>query len=190
LRLSSWEPVRELVESSAVWSQFIYRSELDSTNHYLRENKDLEAGTVVLADKQTHGHGRRARKWYSPEGGLWFSFSLGGLSSQSTQELYVELLNLVQDILGDYGIEAEVSRPNDLVVGDKKIAGLLIEESAGSYIIGIGINVNNEASSLPEVVKEHSTTTKEITGEEIDRTEFLRDFLAGFEEIYEGKNNN
>ena len=185
--MSSWEPVRDLVRSSDVWSQFIYRPELDSTNHYLRQNGDLETGTVVLADKQTHGHGRRARKWYSPEGGLWFSFSLGSLSSRSTQELYVDLLNLVQDILEDYEVEAEVSRPNDLVVGGKKIAGLLIEESAGSYIVGIGINVNNEASSLPEAVRERSTTTKEITGEEIDRTEFLRDFLTRFEEFKKEK---
>ncbi|MFB6291338.1 MAG: biotin--[acetyl-CoA-carboxylase] ligase [Candidatus Bipolaricaulia bacterium] len=180
----NWDPVREIVESSAVWAEFIYRDELDSTNRYLRNNEDLETGAVVLADRQTHGHGRGSRKWYSPEGGLWFSFSIGGMTSRSTQELYVDLLNIVQGLLEEYGVETTVSRPNDLVVGNKKIAGLLIEKNTGNCIVGIGINVNNEASSLPEVVKENSTTMKKVTGEEIDRVALLRDFLTGFESFY------
>lgn len=184
MRLTDWEPVRDLVGDSDVWNEFIYRTELDSTNRYLRNRKELQTGTVVLADRQTHGQGRGSRKWYSPEGGLWFSFSLGGLSPRVMPELYVELLNLVQDLLAEYGVETSVSRPNDLVVGDKKIAGLLIEECAGNYIVGIGINVNNEASGLPEAVKENSTTMKKVTGEEMDRTVMLRDFLAKFEDFY------
>lgn len=184
MRLTDWEPVRDLVGDSDVWNEFIYRTELDSTNRYLRNRKELQTGTVVLADRQTHGQGRGSRKWYSPEGGLWFSFSLGGLSPRAVPELYVELLNLVQDLLAEYGVETSVSRPNDLVVGDKKIAGLLIEECAGNYIVGIGINVNNEASGLPEAVKENSTTMKKVTGEEMDRTVMLRDFLAKFEDFY------
>jgi len=185
LRLPNWDSVRDLVDRSDLWSEFIYREELDSTNRYLRNTENLEPGTVVLADKQSHGHGRGARKWYSPRGGLWFSFSLKGFSAGSPQDLYIDLLNLVQDILEEYGVETNVSRPNDLVVGGKKIAGLLIEENSGSYIVGIGINVNNEASGLPEVVKNNSTTTKDVTGKEIDRTEMLRDFLARFEDFYQ-----
>lgn len=185
MRLTNWKPVQHLVDNSDVWSEFIYRTELDSTNRYLRNSEDLQPGTVVLADKQTHGQARGSRRWHSPRGGLWFSFSLGDLSQGAIPELYVELLNLVQDLLVEYGVETSVSRPNDLVVRDKKIAGLLIEENAGRYIVGIGINVNNEASSLPEVVKENSTTMKIVTGEEVDRTAMLRDFLARFEDYYQ-----
>ena len=179
--------MRNLVDSSGIWAEFIYREELDSTNRYLRNHRKLEPGTIVLADKQTHGHGTGSRKWYSPEGGLWFSFSLDGFSARMTQEFYVELLNLVKDLLEEYGIKTSVSRPNDLVVEGKKIAGILIEERAGSYIVGIGINVNNEASSLPEVVKENSTTTREVTGKEIDRTRMLGDFLSRFEYFYKNR---
>ena len=182
--MPNWDPVRDLIEESNVWSNFIYRDELDSTNRFLRTQKGLEPGTVVLADRQTHGHGRGSRRWYSPEGGLWFSFTLEGLSKGSIQELYVSLLNLVQNLLKEYGVATEISRPNDLMADGKKIAGLLIEESAGSYIVGIGINVNNEASSLPEVVKENSTTAKEVTGEEVDRVLMLKDFLVEFERFY------
>ncbi|MBS3787000.1 biotin--[acetyl-CoA-carboxylase] ligase [Candidatus Bipolaricaulota bacterium] len=183
--MTNWKPIRQLVDNSDVWSEFIYRTELDSTNRYLRNSEDLQPGTVVLADKQTHGQGRGTRKWHSPQGGLWFSFTLGDLSPRAIPELYVELLSLVQDLLEEYGVETSVSRPNDLVVRGKKIAGLLIEENTGRYIVGIGINVNNEASSLPEVVKENSTTMKKITGEEVNRTEMLRDFLAKFEDFYQ-----
>mgnify|MGYP000621435101 CR=1 FL=1 len=187
--MSNWKPVRDLVEHSTTWSEFVYRDELDSTNRYLRDKENLDPGTVVLADRQTHGQGRGDRRWYSPEGGLWFSFSLSGLSSRDTPELYVKLLNLVQELLEEYGVRASVSRPNDLVVEGKKIAGMLIEERAGNYIVGIGINVNNEASGLPKPVKESSTTIKNIIGEEVDRTTMLRDFLARFEELYREKDN-
>ncbi len=183
--MQNWEPVRKLVEDSDVWTEFIYRSELDSTNRFLRNRDELQPGTVVLADKQTHGHGKGSRKWYSPEGGLWFSFSLKGLSSRATPELYVELLDLVQSILEEYGVETSVSRPNDLVVKGKKISGMLIEERGRFYIVGIGINVNNEAAGLPDSVKEHSITMKEVTGKEVDRTVMLRNFLARFEEFYQ-----
>jgi len=187
LSLPNWKPVRDLVESSNVWAEFIYREELDSTNLYLRNRENLQPGTIVLADRQTHGHGTGSRRWYSPKGGLWFSFSLGSLSARSTQELYVEILNLVQGILRGRGVETSISRPNDLIVEGKKIAGLLIEESAGRFIVGLGINVNNEASSLPEVVKENSTTMKEVTGKQIDRTEMLGDFLKKFENYYQSE---
>ncbi|MFW5905846.1 MAG: hypothetical protein ACOCUO_03285, partial [archaeon] len=58
------------------------------------------------------------------------------------------------------------------------------EESSGNYIVGIGINVNNEASGLPEAVRENSITMKEVTGEEVDRTKMLEDFLGQFEDFY------
>ncbi|MFW6071475.1 MAG: biotin--[acetyl-CoA-carboxylase] ligase [Candidatus Bipolaricaulota bacterium] len=182
--MSNWKAVRDFVENSEIWTEFIYREELDSTNRYLRHSEEVLPGTVVLADKQTHGQGSGTRKWYSPVGGLWFSFNLGGLTDLDTTELYVELLKLVQALLAEYGVETSVSRPNDLVVEDKKIAGLLIEESSGNYIVGIGINVNNEASGLPEAVRENSITMKEVTGEEVDRTKMLEDFLGQFEDFY------
>ncbi|MBS3735796.1 MAG: biotin--[acetyl-CoA-carboxylase] ligase [Candidatus Bipolaricaulota bacterium] len=182
--MSNWKPVRDFVQNSDVWTEFIYRNELDSTNRYLRHGEEVLPGTIVLADKQTHGQGSGTRRWYSPEGGLWFSFTLGGLMHLATPELYVELLKLVQALLAEYGVETSVSRPNDLVVEGKKIAGLLIEESSGDYIVGIGINVNNEASGLPEAVRENSITMKDVTGEKVDRTKMLEDFLGKFEDFY------
>ena len=187
--MSNWGPIEELVDRSDLWTRFIYREELDSTSRFLRNWDDLETGVIVLAEKQTSGRGKGTRKWYSPEGGLWFSFTLGDSISQNIQEFYVEVLNLITNLLEDYGVSAQISRPNDLVVEGDKIAGMLIEQKAGNYIVGIGMNVNNDISDLPELVKDRSTTMKEVTGKEFDRARLLGDFLSKFEDYYSTRNS-
>lgn len=185
--MSNWSPVRELIAGSDFWAKFIRRAELDSTNSFIRRSSAMPPGTVVLASRQKHGHGKGKRKWYSPEGGLWFSFLLDGLFARTTPEFYVEVLNLIKSQLADNGVEARVSRPNDLVVGDKKIAGVLIEENEGKYIVGIGLNANNSPSDMPDAVGRKSTSIRSVTGKKVDRPEFLREFLARFESSFQGR---
>lgn len=179
--MGRWEKVRSQVEKSDFWSEFVHREELDSTSSYLRSKDDLPTGAIVLAERQRSGHGRGAGRWYSPEGGLWFSFKLLESFEVSAQEFYVKALNTLRDLLADFGVETEISRPNDLVVKGNKIAGILIEEHDGGYIVGFGINVNNDLSAVPEKVGENSITMREVTGEEVDRDKLLSEFLTRFE---------
>jgi len=179
--LANWNPVEEYVEKSDFWNKFIYRDKLESTSGYLRKLNSLGPGVVVLTERQRKGRGKGTSRWYSPPGGLWFSFSLGGLPSNSPQKLYVEILGTLRDLLADYGVKTKISRPNDLVVDKDKIAGALIEQCGDSYIVGLGVNVNNDLSSLPEEVRKNATTLMRETGREIDRSQLLRDFLAQFE---------
>jgi len=180
--LANWNPVEEYVEKSDFWNKFICRDELESTSGYIRKLNSLAPGIVVLAERQRKGRGRGTSRWYSPSGGLWFSFSLSGLSSDSPQELYVGILGILRDLLADYGVKTKISRPNDLVVDNDKIAGALIEECGDKYIVGLGLNVNNDLSSLPEEVRKSATTLMRETGREIDRSHLLRDFLSRFED--------
>ena len=182
--MTDWELVKSCVEKSEFWVEFVHREELKSTNSYLRAKNDLPDRTVVLAERQTSGHGRGTARWYSPEGGLWFSFKLLESLEGSAQEFYVHALEVLRDVLADFGVETKISRPNDLVVKEKKIAGILIEEHNGGYIVGFGINVNNDLSVIPENVGENSTTMQEITGKEIDRDELLSEVLSRFEGMY------
>jgi len=184
--LASWKRVRSLVEGSDFWAEFVYREELKSTSSYLRSKEGLPTGAVVLAERQTSGRGRGTARWYSPEGGLWFSCKLSDSFEKSAQEFYVRALKLLRELLADYGVETEISRPNDLVVAGKKLAGILIEEHDGEYIVGFGLNVNNDLSAIPEKVGENSVTMEEIIGEEVDRDELLSEFLTRFEGMFNG----
>lgn len=183
--MPKWDPVKDYVGDSNFWSNFIQREELKSTSSFLRD-KDFEPGTVVLADEQTGGRGRGNNRWYSPEGGLWFSFEVSGSGAKNPQKLYVKILGTLKELLADGGVITEVSRPNDLVAGGKKIAGILIEEKDSSFIIGLGVNVNNDLSPLPDELRKESTTMKEMTGTEISRVKLLEGFLSKFEGFYRG----
>ncbi len=184
--MGGWERVRSLVAESDFWAEFVHREELKSTNSYLRSKDKLPVGAIVLAERQTSGRGRGTARWYSPEGGLWFSVKLSDSFEKSAQEFYVDALRLLRDLLADYGVETEISRPNDLVAEGKKLAGILIEEHDGEYVVGFGLNVNNDLSVIPEKVGENSITMQEITGEEIDRDELLSEFLSRFEVMFNG----
>lgn len=179
--MANWNPVEDYVEKSGFWNKFIYRDELESTSGYLRKLNGLQPGVVVLAERQRKGRGKGTNRWYSPSGGLWFSFSLSGLPSDLPQKLYVEILGILRDLLADYGVKTKISRPNDLVVVNDKIAGALIEQCGDSYIVGLGLNVNNDLSSFPKEVRKSATTLMRETGREIDRSQLLRDFLSRFE---------
>ncbi len=181
MNLPRWDRVEAFVDRSEFWKEFIHREELKSTNRFLRNYGELEPGLVVLAERQSSGRGKGAHRWHSPEGGLWVSFSLGGLSPGTVPDFYVKVLELIRDLLSDYGVETSVSRPNDLVVEGKKIAGMLVEECDDYYILGLGINVNNEVSGMPRAVRENSTSMKEEAGERIERPELLTNILSGFE---------
>ncbi len=181
--MPKWDPVEDYVENSNFWNDFIHREELKSTSSFLRD-KDFDPGTVVLADEQTGGRGRGSNRWYSPEGGLWFSFKVTDSGAINPQKLYVKILGTLRELLADGGVITEVSRPNDLVAEGKKIAGILIEEKDSSFIIGLGINVNNDLAPMPDELREESTTMKEMTGREISRVKLLEGFLARFEEFY------
>lgn len=180
--MSNWDAVEKYVEKSDFWNKFIYRDELESTSGYLRKLNSLKPGIIVLAERQIKGRGKGTNRWYSPSRGLWFSFTPVDLPSDSPQKLYLEILGILRDLLTDYGVKTRISRPNDLVVDDDKIAGALIEECEDKYIVGLGLNVNNDLSSLPKEVRKNATTLTRETGREIDRGQLLEDFLARFED--------
>jgi len=114
---------------------------VESTNGYAKKiASKSENFTVILAKKQRSGRGRLNRKWESPEGGLWVSVIL-------KPEFFSSLLSLdmglaVLKTLKNFGIDSKLKWPNDLLVSEKKICGILLEKISENVIIGIGLNVN------------------------------------------------
>lgn len=139
-------------------SNHIHLTEIDSTNKYtmqlLRQNV-IEHGTVVTADYQTQGVGRNQAHWQSgPTKNLLFSILVDPKALRVTDQFLISMLSAVAvfSALNQMGIQAEIKWPNDVLVDNQKIAGILIQNTVkGAFvdksIIGIGLNVS-EAPNL------------------------------------------
>ncbi len=141
-------------------ADIIWLASTDSTNEEAKRRiSDIDNLSVVSALEQTSGRGQRGNQWYSAPGqNLLFSIVLKSPSLIAKNHFALnEMAALsVTDFLSAYGIKAEIKWPNDIYVGEKKICGILIENSflgnaISSSIIGIGLNINqrNFNVSLP-----------------------------------------
>ena len=166
--------------------------ELPSTNTEARRLAEAGApeGTVVLAAKQTAGRGRRGRNWTSGENaGLWFSLVLrpdipAGRSSALTLAAALAVARAISRITG---FHPRIKWPNDIVLGGKKVCGILTEQSAQAnavkYIIaGIGINVRSQEFSRE--FAEHATSLAEQGAEPFLEGALLMAVLEEFEDCY------
>jgi BirA family biotin operon repressor/biotin-[acetyl-CoA-carboxylase] ligase len=125
-----------------VGSRFFRLSEVESTNEYVKGIlKNAPEGTVVLADVQTAGKGRKGRNWYSPEGGLWMSVLLDHCDSCL---MPLTAAVAICEAFKLYDIRLGIKWPNDLFLNRKKVAGILTEIVDERAILGIGINLNVE----------------------------------------------
>jgi BirA family biotin operon repressor/biotin-[acetyl-CoA-carboxylase] ligase len=108
------------------------------------------AGTVVVAGEQTGGRGSRGRGWHSPSGGLWLSVLLRPSSAAGVELLGLRIGLAITGAIAalDPGVPVEIKWPNDLMVGDRKLGGILCEArwqgaSLAWVVAGVGINVGN-----------------------------------------------
>ncbi|MGB0652883.1 MAG: biotin--[acetyl-CoA-carboxylase] ligase [Thermoplasmatota archaeon] len=128
-----------------------------------------EHGTVVVAPTMTDGRGQHDRAWHAPEGGLYLSMVLRGLDNPRL--LTLALGNAVADVLEVAGAQPALKWVNDVLVDDRKVAGILAEaESTGDQVdfivAGIGVNVNGKAADFPDDLKGTAATLEDILGAE------------------------
>ena len=172
-----------------------------STNDVMEKlaRDGVKAGVVVFAESQTKGRGRLGRKWISPaHKGLWFSILLRpDLRPQETTQLtVVAAIALRRAIESETNLKPEIKWPNDILIGGKKVAGILTELSAeldriNHVILGIGVDVNLSAGEFPAELKKTATSLKIETGEAIARAELasaiLRELDGDYSRICAGK---
>ena len=155
-------------------------AEIDSTNRYLLEEarQGAPAGLVAVADHQTAGRGRFDRRWEAPAGSsLLVSVLLRPAASDdgSHQSVMAVALALAQAVDDVAGVVPELKWPNDLVVGDRKLAGLLAEREGDAVVIGAGCNVEWEA--FPAELAATATACNLEAGRSVDRDALLDRFL-------------
>lgn len=157
-------------------------SECESTQRLL--NPDEPEGATVATDHQTAGRGRLGRVWTDASGrGLLISVQLRPAPPMSVwPELSVVAGEAVAAALP---VDAGVSHPNDVMVGERKIAGILPEAADRRVVLGIGINVNQSAADLPADAVKPATSLLVETGEEWERAPLLAGILLELECRYD-----
>jgi BirA family biotin operon repressor/biotin-[acetyl-CoA-carboxylase] ligase len=149
---------------------------------------DAPEGAVVVADEQTAGRGRLGRRWLAPAGtSLLCSIQLRPrVDPQRLPELTgVAAEAAAEAIEAVTGLAAEIKEPNDLLIGGRKVAGVLAEAREERVVLGIGININIPATELPEEVDVPATSLLVETGGETDRAELLVELLDRLERRYD-----
>ncbi|MDB4953594.1 MAG: BirA bifunctional protein [Myxococcales bacterium] len=140
-------------------------------------------GTVVIAESQRSGRGRDGRVWQSPKGGLYLSAVLRPtIPLVSVPPMTLAIGIGLCDAARTFGAPAVLKWPNDLLVEDRKLAGVLVEaQSQGqrldAVVVGIGVNLD----TLPEQVSETAISLTEAAGTLIDRELFIAQLLARVE---------
>jgi BirA family biotin operon repressor/biotin-[acetyl-CoA-carboxylase] ligase len=146
-----------------------------------------EEGTVVTADFQLNGRGREGRLWRSARGkDLLLSLILRpSFKANHVSGLTLLTAEAVQETLAIYGVPSQIKRPNDVLVGGKKISGILTEsQSRGETIdwcvIGVGLNVNSQNGDIPP----EATSLSFVLGKLLSLEEVKSAFLEHFREKY------
>lgn len=163
---------------------------VDSTNDIAKKlAKDgASEGTVVSADVQKKGRGRLSREWSSPAGGIWLSVILRpDTTSKQISLLPLIAGNAVANTINTlYDLDARVRWPNDVLIGERKVSGVLteIDTDENFVVIGIGINANIDLSDLPEEVKDIATTLKEELNRVVSKKELIDCLFTELEDGY------
>jgi BirA family biotin operon repressor/biotin-[acetyl-CoA-carboxylase] ligase len=157
--------------------------ECESTQRLIAEN-DPE-GAVVATNHQTRGRGRRGRVWEDAPGTAVLMSVL--LRPALPMPLWPELSIVAGRAVADaVGLDAQVQLPNDVLIGGRKVAGILAEATTGRIVLGIGINVNQRPEQLPRGTVKPVTSLYAESGEERDRAVLLASVLVEVERGYVG----
>lgn len=183
------------LRSNRLSSRIVFENRVDSTNRLARDLAISGAveGTLVVAETQSGGRGRKGRNWYSPPGeGIYVSLVLRP-RFQPAEAPRMTLLTgvaLAETLIPIVPSRVTIKWPNDVLAGGKKVAGILIEisteiDSIDYMIVGVGLNVNTPTGRFPAELRERATSLAIESGNTIDRTEILRAFLERLERYYD-----
>lgn len=170
--------------------QLHHHSVVASTMDLARAEAESGApeGTLILADEQRQGRGRRGRAWASPPGGLWASLVLKPQTPQRHAGCLSVLVavGLAQGLRERFGLPVTVKWPNDLLIQRRKLGGTLIEVTSqsdrlGWLIVGVGLNVNNP---VPDDARLTATSLSREVGHDVAVTDVASATIEGIASAY------
>ena len=178
------------LNTNFVGQRIIHRLKIPSTMELARKEalEGTPEGTVIIADEQTAGKGRIERFWSSPKGCIALSIILYPKPDYLPSMIMVSSLAVMHTIKCVTGLRPQIKWPNDVLINDKKVCGILVESGVQGgesiyAIVGIGINVNLEAICLDEVSLTATSLSDEL-GSQVSRLEIVKKLLREIERLY------
>ena len=173
--------------------EFNYHPQSNSTNEdawqcFIDGTPD---GTLILTDNQTNGKGRRQNKWVStPEKSLTFSFILHSELELEKMGLLPLLtgISIVKGITAATAIQTGLKWPNDIMLNEKKMGGILIESKQTEHglgvVVGVGLNINENAQDIPHTLRNNAISLTMFSRQTHSREQILSAILNEFETLY------
>lgn len=188
------DEIIEFVITKNIGKEIIHFDSLDSTNNAAKDSasKGAKHGTVIISEAQTSGKGRLGKEWVSPKyKGIWMSIILKPeIEPVNVPKITHISAAAVISALKEFSIEAFVKWPNDIIINNKKVCGILTEMSGeinriAYVVVGIGINANLGNKDIPEDISSKASSIFVETGNIIDRKKLTASVLNNFEILYE-----
>lgn len=192
--------IETLFLESTFINEIKYYEETDSTNTRAKilAEEGAKSGTLIIANRQLEGKGRRGRSFVSPlEDGIYMTLLLRPEFHPLKASMLTILaaLSVRKALISELGLNTAIKWPNDIVVDNKKLSGILTEMNAESdyinyIVLGIGINVNNK--EMDASIREIATSVYIETNKEVKRSPIIKRIMEIFEEYYNEflKNND
>lgn len=199
--LLPWEICQGL-GTKLIGKEILYYETLGSTQDQAIKisSNSKRNGLVIIAQKQTKGHGRAGRRWVSPKGGIWLSIILQQEFEISVVTLFplASSLALSKAIERHFEIKPELKWPNDVTIKGKKVAGMLVDASLESnkiekIVLGVGINYDVNLTEIEKNVKNtpnfYGVTSLKKYKKNVKSVHLVQSFLLELEKIFEELNS-
>lgn len=192
--LSSAEVCPELKCKVFGQTNYLYFQEIDSTNNRAKAlaAEGYPEGTVVVADMQTAGRGRRGRSWYSPSSeGIYMSVILRPVLPlhEISRISLLTAVAVAETLEEELNLPARIKWPNDILINNKKVAGILSEavtdmDGIEYIVVGIGVNINNQLQDFPSDFRIAATSARVEAAPSLSRVKVLQALLERLESRY------
>ncbi len=190
------EEIRDGLETKIFGKkEIIYFTETDSTNTKAKEfaSKGAPEGTLVVAEKQTMGRGRKGRSWFSPESDNVYASIILRPKIPPSEAPVITLLSAVataEALISLTDLKPRIKWPNDILINGKKIAGILTEismemDAVDFIVVGIGLNINTKKEDFSREIKRLATSVFIETKKRFSRAKILGEYLKWYETYYD-----
>ncbi len=185
--------IKSKLQTSYMGKKIYFFKEVSSTNVVARElaNEGAPEGTIIIAESQRSGKASRGKKWISPSGGVWMTMILRPEvePNKAPQLTLVTGVAVAETLIQECGLDVEIKWPNDILIGDKKVCGILTEVNADvdnvEYVlVGVGIDLNVDLDIFPPELRGSTTSLQAELEREIRGAELIQKFLQNFENNY------
>ena len=187
--LLTYDNISYKLNTNIIGKKILYFETIESTNNYAKKIalEELD-GTLIISEEQTKGRGRVGKQWHSKSGeGVWMSIILKpGMIPQKAPFITLIAGASIVKALNKLGVETFIKWPNDIIINNKKVAGILTELSTEvdkiNYIV-LGIGINTKTMKFSQEISEIATSLHK-EGYEISRVDIVKSILEEFEKLY------